>query len=224
MNTALPRLFATMGISAVIGLALPVTAGAAASTGQTSGLETEVVAKLTGPASLNRTHVKWNVHGTDLGHMFRYKKQLRFTFGDTFGPARTDHRDNTMAWSTDTSLHNGLKFKGYVTDRPGHAKKLFDDPSVANVIPTYGIAEGDRMFLHYMAVRRWGDPGRWDVAYSGLAYSDNEGRTWTMDPNVKWGDQSNFAQVAFVRPGDGYIYLCGITEGRFGGVKLARVP
>ncbi|MDP8932520.1 MAG: DUF4185 domain-containing protein, partial [Actinomycetota bacterium] len=42
--------------------------------------------------------------------------------------------------------------------------------------------------------------------------------------NVKWGDQSNFAQVAFVRPGDGYIYLCGITEGRFGGVKLARVP
>ncbi len=222
MKTTLPRLFVSMGIAGVIGLALPATKGAAAATGET-GQPTEVVAKLTGPDSLNRTD-RWNVYGTDLGHMFRYGNQLRFTFGDTFGPERTDHRDNTMAWSTDNDINDGLEFDNYVTDSPGHAKKLFDDPSVANVIPTYGIAEGERMFLHYMAVRQWLTPGRWDVAYSGLAYSNDEGNTWTMDPSVKWGDDSNFAQVAFVRPGDGYIYLFGIREGRFGGVKLARVP
>ncbi|MDP8930482.1 MAG: DUF4185 domain-containing protein, partial [Actinomycetota bacterium] len=222
--TTPPRLFVALGIAGVVGLALPVTKGAAASTGQT-GQPTEVVAKLTGPDSLNRTD-RWNVYGTDLGHMFRYGNQLRFTFGDTFGQAGTDPRDNTMAWSTDTTVHDGLKFDNYVTDRPRHAKELFDDPNdpSLSVIPTNGIAVGDRMFLHYMAVRQWLEPGHWDVAYSGLAYSDDKGRTWKVSPNVKWGDDSNFAQVGMLRLGDGYVYLFGIPEGRFGGLKLARVP
>ncbi len=244
MNSSVRRLFLTLGIAVVLGLALPAAPGARASTGETGGLPTEVVAKLTGPNSLNRTDLKWNVYGTDLGHMFLHGDELRFTFGDTFGSAMTDHRDNTMAWSSDKTLANGLKFDNYVIDRPRHAKKLFDDETVSSVIPTYGISVGGRMFLHYMAVRRWGDPGYWDVAYSGLAYSDDRGQTWTMDPDVKWGDDSNFAQVAMLDgssgplpPGDvPYVYLFGIPEGRFGGalhaddaaeltgVQLARVP
>ncbi len=237
MKTTMSRLFLIMGTAGVLGPALPASPGAAASTPQTAGLTTEVVAKLTGADSSNKTD-QWDVCGTDLGHMFLYGDQLRNTFGDTFGCLAENHRDNTMAWSTDTNPADGdgLKFVSYVTDRLARAKKLFDDPTVSNVIPTYGIAEGKRMFLHYMAVRRWGDPGYWDVAYSGLAYSDDEGRTWKKDRNVKWGDDSNFAQVAFLRSGDGFVYLFGIPEGRFGGklsasdpvegtgVQLARVP
>lgn len=228
MKTTMRRLFLTAGIAGIIGLALPETPGAGASTGQTVGRPTEVVMQLTGADSPNRTD-RWDVYGTDLGHMFLYKGQLRYAFGDTFGkgrplvgPGGTNHRDNTMARSTDTNSVGGLVFKDYVSDPFGNAKELFDDNTVASVIPTNGIAIGERMFLHYMAVRNWGPPGSWDVAFSGLAYSDDGGQTWTMDPKIKWGDHSNFAQVAMLRDG-GYVYLFGIPEGRFGGVKLARV-
>lgn len=218
------RLFLTAGTAGIIGLALPVPEGAGASTGETVEPATVVVAKLTGADSLNRTS-RWNVYGTDLGQMFRYRGQLRFIFGDTFGPAATDHRNNTMARSTDTTLANGLEFDEYVTDRPRHARELLpvEDPEVDSVIPTYGLASGKRMFLHYMAVERWGEPGHWDVAYSGLASSDDEGRTWVEDRDVRWPEGSNFAQVAMLRR-DGYVYLFGIPGGRSGGVKLARVP
>lgn len=227
------RLFLTLGIAGVLGLALPATPGAGASTGAT--VKTEEVMQLTGKNSPNQTD-QWDVCGTDLGHMFLYGDEVRYTFGDTFGCVDENHRDNTMAWGADKTVTDGLKFDSYVTDA-GKAKKLFDDPNVASVIPTNGIAHVDsthpeRIFLHYMAVREWLSPGRWDVAYSGIAYSDDGGDTWTMDPDTKWGDRSNFAQVAFLRGSDGplegadrnYIYLFGIKEGRFGGVKLARVP
>ncbi|MDQ4130628.1 MAG: DUF4185 domain-containing protein, partial [Actinomycetota bacterium] len=195
MNSSVRRPFFTLAIAGILGLTLPAPPGAGATTGVT-GQPTQVVAKLTGPNSLNRTDLEWNVYGTDLGHMFLHGDELRFTFGDIFFNDMSYNVFYTMAWSSDRTLEDGLKFDDYVTDRPRHARKLFDDETVSNVIPTYGISLGGRMFLHYMAVRRWGDPGYWDVAYSGLAYSDDRGQTWTMDPNVKWGDDSNFAQVA----------------------------
>jgi hypothetical protein len=91
------------------------------------------------------------------------------------------------------------------------------------VIPTNGVAIGSRMLLHYMDVKRWGDPGKWDLDKSGLAVSDDEGQTWTKDTPVKWSGESNFGQVAFVKDGE-HLYLFGIPGGRFGQVRLARVP
>lgn len=122
-------------------------------------------------------------------------------FGDTFGERwGVDWRSNAMARMGDLDPSDGLRFDGMVTDREGHAKELLASRKVPEVeftvIPTNGVAVGNRMFLHYMSVRSWGPPGQWIVGHSGLAFSDDQGRTWVKDPNVIWPEGSNFAQVA----------------------------
>ncbi|MGH3098585.1 MAG: DUF4185 domain-containing protein [Streptosporangiales bacterium] len=227
-----------LAVACIAGACAVTTAGAPASTSTWSvdHQATYRIAHETGESSINHTGSRWNIYGTDLGHMFTYHGRTYMTFGDTFGPPaanpffskpHSDWRSNTMAYSSDRDPSDGLTFDGMITDRPGHAKELL--PSLKNpgveqtVIPTYGVAVGDRMFLHYMSVKRFGEPGRWTLNYSGLAYSDDGGHTWVKDTPVKWPGDSNFGQVAFVKRGP-YVYLFGIPGGRYGGVQLARVP
>jgi len=185
-----------------------------------------MVAQLTGPDSANATHTKYQVDGTDLGHTFLHGNRLYMIFGDTFGPAKSDWRSNVTAISTDQDPSDGLTFDSMIEDLPGHAKELLPQDTVpgeeVTIIPTYGVSTGERMFLHYMAVREWGPPGRWDLNASGLAYSDDDGQTWVVDPAATWPGDSNFGQVSIVSL-DGYAYFFGIPGGRFGGVQLARV-
>ncbi len=185
-----------------------------------------VVATLTGPDSINDTGTAYGVYGTDLGHSFEYHGELRMVFGDTFAQNQTDWRSNVMAVISDQDPSDGLTFDSMIEDVPGHAKELIAQEAVpgteVTIIPTYGIAAGDRMVLHYMAVSFWGEPGHWDLSQSGLAYSDDDGQTWTVDPNATWPSDSNFGQVSLVEQ-DGWIYAFGIPGGRFGGVALARV-
>ena len=130
-----------------------------------------------------------------------------------------------MAFSRDRDPRDGLSFDGMITDRPGHAKELIDQATVpgeeVTVIPTNGVSDGRRMYLHYMAVREWGPPGEWWLNRSGLAYSDDDGQTWELSDRI-WDAGSNFGQVAFVERGR-HVYLFGIPSGRFGGAQLARV-
>jgi hypothetical protein len=193
--------------------------------------DTQEVARLTGPGSINETDRRWFVYGTDLGHMFEHRGRTYMVFGDTFGPPGKppafgeDWRSNVMAFSRDRDPSDGLSFEGMITDRPGHAKELIDQPTVpgeeVTVIPTNGVSDGRRMYLHYMAVREWGPPGEWWLNRSGLAYSDDDGQTWALSDRV-WDGDSNFGQVAFVERGR-HVYLFGIPGGRFGGARLARV-
>jgi hypothetical protein len=190
-------------------------------------LPTEQVAQLTGPPpSINDTAAKWGVDGTDLGSSFLFRDELCIIFGDTFGPNKSDWRSNVMAISTDDDPSDGMTFDRMITDRDGHAKELLAakklDFDEITVIPTYGIAVGDRMFLHYMSVKHWGPPGHWELGASGFAYSDDAGETWTKDPDAIWPGDSNFGQVA-LEEHDGHIYVFGIPGGRYGGVQLARV-
>ena len=184
------------------------------------------VAILTGPDSINETHTRYLVDGTDLGHTFFHGNELYMVFGDTFGPAKTDWRSNVAAVITDDDPSDGLTFDRMIEDLPGHAQVLIKPSMVpgteVTIIPTYGVSVGDRMYLHYMQVIHWGDPGRWDLGSSGFAYSDDDGQTWTVDPDATWPGDSNFGQVAIERVGD-YLYLFGIPGGRFGGVHLARI-
>jgi hypothetical protein len=61
------------------------------------------IARLTGPDSINNTHERWNVYGTDLGSMFEHRGRIYMAFGDTFGaPGHPpefgdDWRSNAMA-------------------------------------------------------------------------------------------------------------------------------
>ena len=180
-----------------------------------------LIAYLTGPDGINDTGSRYDVDGTDLGHTFEHHGALYMVFGDTFGPNKRDWRSNVAAVITDDVPSDGLTFDRMIEDRPGHAKALIPQSAVpgteVTIIPTYGVSLGDRMVLHYMAVKRWGTPGRWDLNHSGLAYSDDDGQSWVVDPDAIWPADSNFGQMAIV-PVDGYLYLFGIPGGRFGGV------
>lgn len=191
-------------------------------------LPIEMVAQLTGPGdpSINDTAALGDVWGTDLGSTFMYGGEMYMIFGDTFGAGKSDWRSNTAAVLTDDDPGDGLRFDRMIEDYPGHARELLPakriDFDEITVIPTYGVAVGDRMFLHYMSVSHWSDPGRWDLGASGWAYSDAAGASWTRDEQATWPGDSNFGQVA-IEQHEGHLYIFGIPGGRFGGVHLARV-
>ena len=196
-------------------------------TPQTADLPTEQVAQLTGrEPGINDTYVKWNVFGTDLGSTFMYKDEIVLVFGDTFGYNGGSWRSNVIGFSTDTDPSDGVTIDRMITDEADRAKEVLPSKKVdfdeMTVIPTYGIAVGDRMFLHYMSVYHWGEPGHWELGKSGFAYSDDDGQNWTYDDNAVWPGDSNFGQVA-MEEFEGHIYIWGIPGGRYGGVRLARV-
>jgi hypothetical protein len=93
-------------------------------------------------------------------------------------------------------------------------------------IPTYGFAVQGRLFLAFMSVHHWGDPGKWAVNYSSFAMSSNAGAKWTVKSRmISWGQKSNFAQVAVTPDATGkYLLFYGIPGGRFGSAKLMRCP
>ncbi|MFW6077777.1 MAG: DUF4185 domain-containing protein [Hyphomicrobiales bacterium] len=186
----------------------------------------EVVQQLTGPASVNATD-RWNVHGTDLGHMIRHKDALYMVFGDTYGAEGGAWRSNTMARIADPDPRGAFEFTRMIEGPDGSAKELITSAKIPGiewtVIPTNGLSLGERMVLHYMSVRMWTADGRWLVRGSGLAYSDDDGQTWHRSPTAVWPNGSGFEQVAFVDQGE-LIYTFGIPQGRFGEVRLRRVP
>jgi hypothetical protein len=191
------------------------------------------VSQLTGPDSPNRTG-RFAVAGQDLGSMFHAGGRTWFVFGDTFGSRSPgmvgggggNWRSNTLAYTTDRNPVDGIRLDGYIVDSTHWAKELLPAKQVdgveITVIPTYGFAAGGAMYLDYMSVRHWGQPGRWETNYSGLARSTDGGRTWTKLASPRWPGNSNFVQVsvAHVR---GDLYFWGVTHGRFGGVKLMKV-
>jgi hypothetical protein len=191
-------------------------------------LKTEVAGQITGAKSPNHTD-RWDVYGTDLGHMFWHGGELYMVFGDTFGKPTIlgkHWRSNTMARVADPDPRHGLRIETMITGPDGWAKELIPSKKIdqleMTVIPTNGISAGGRMILHYMSVRHWDKPGRWTVSRSGLAYSDDDGRTWKTPAAAVWPGGTGFEQVAFVRHGE-FIYSFGIPQGRFGGVRLRRV-
>lgn len=200
--------------------------------------DTYKIAQLNGPGSINQTDTRWDVYGADLGHMFMYENRLYMVFGDTFGGSRVanpflsvprpDWRSNVLAIADTTSRPvNGLWLTDMITDRPGHAAELLGSIKLygteETVIPSYGASVGSRMFLYYMSINRFTSPGNWYANYSGVAFSDDGGHTWTKDPAVTWPADSGFSQVALVDAGP-YFYVYGTTAGRYGSLRLARVP
>ncbi|MFD4294766.1 DUF4185 domain-containing protein [Rhodococcus sp. NPDC058532] len=200
---------------------------------------TSLVAQLTGPGSINRTDKRWQVNGTDLGIMWESKPgEVAIAFGDTFGkdwapPGAngTDWRSNVVGHSTDRNLADGLTIDSMVQDSRCHAAEVLGSRKIKNwettTIPTSGFALGDRQYMSYMSVRRWSVvPGMWYTNYGGIAYSDDDGQTWSKDPHARWENifgLNNF-QVASMVPAGEHVYLFGTPNGRMGTVAVARVP
>ena len=190
-----------------------------------------LVTQVTGADAVTPTAARWDVHGTDLGHMFWHGDRLYMVFGDTFGRGGRrwgrHWRSNAMARLAAPDLEQGVvRIESMVTGANGLARELLPsrkkDGVERTVIPTNGVSTGRRMFLHYMSVRKWHGAGRWDVGHSGLAYSDDDGETWVQPESAVWPAGLGFEQVAFVRQ-DGWVYAFGIPGGRHGAVRLRRV-
>ncbi|MQA15632.1 MAG: DUF4185 domain-containing protein [Pseudonocardiaceae bacterium] len=135
---------AAVAMAAVAAASIALATPASAQPDPTFFGEAERVAVLTGPGSINATHTRWNVYGTDIGTMWRNERgQVLAAFGDTFGPNRSDWRSNTLARSSDGNLADGMTFGSFATDRPGHAKELLPSLKIDHVemtkIPTGGV-------------------------------------------------------------------------------------
>lgn len=193
----------------------------------------EQVGQITGAEGPGDTS-QFAVNHTDLGSMFEHDGKMWFVFGDTFGerdPAFTGGggsfwRSNVLAWTTDFDPADGIELEGMIVDDIGTAQELLPSAKVDDdemtVIPTHGFAVGDRMYLHWMSVRHWGEPGEWEVNDAGLAVSSDDGQTWAVLDSPRWSGDSGFVQISPVQVGDD-LYVWGITHGRFGGVSLAKV-
>lgn len=200
----------------------------------------EQVSQITGAESRNKTD-RYAVYGTDLGSMINDGDKTYFVFGDTFGERPADQvggggsfwRSNTIGYTTDDNPADGITLEGMITDDIGLAKELLPSKKVdfdeMTKIPTYGIAANGALYLYYMSVNHWGDPGQWDANYSSVAKSTDGGQNWTLLDDLKWPGDSNFIQVSpykFQTDKDhSDIYFWGIQSGRFGdgGVKLMKV-
>ncbi|MBF6453357.1 DUF4185 domain-containing protein [Nocardia cyriacigeorgica] len=200
-----------------------------------------LVEQVTGPGSANRTDMRWQVDGTDLGLMWENRPgEVAVVFGDTFGKgwspggaggADEDWRSNVLGYSTDRDLADGLRIDTMVQDSRCHAAELLGSRKVKNwettTIPTSGFALGDRQYLSYMSVNRWSRiPGLWWTNYGGIAYSDDNGSTWVKDQHAKWENLFGLGrfQVAAMVPQGDYVYMFGTPNGRIGVIGLARVP
>jgi hypothetical protein len=234
-----------IAIAAVIAVALPGCASSQRTRADPhahfvlSGVDhVEAVGQITGADAPGDT-TKYAADHMDLGSMFEAGGKVWFVFGDTFGERPADMtggggsfwRSNTLGWTTDDDPSNGITLKGMIVDGTNSAKELLSSKKVdgdeMTVIPTYGFAVGDTMYLHYMSVKHWGDPGEWDVNGAGLARSTDQGQHWTkLAKGPHWGPHSGFVQISSAHVDVGgvdWLYVWGITHGRFGGVHLARV-
>ncbi|MBF6191999.1 DUF4185 domain-containing protein [Nocardia sp. CDC186] len=200
-----------------------------------------LVGQVTGHGSDNRTDMRWQVDGTDLGLMWETRPgEVAVVFGDTFGKGwgvggagndDQDWRSNVIGFSTDRDLDDGLTLDTFAQDSRCHAAEILGSRKVKNwettTIPTSGFAVGDRQYLSYMSVNRWSRiPGLWWTNYGGLAYSDDRGRTWRKDQHAKWENLFGLGkfQVAAMVPQGDYVYMFGTPNGRIGTIALARVP
>jgi hypothetical protein len=201
------------------------------------------------PYSINDT-TRWGVCGGDLGSLIVSGASAYIALGDNYttcppgtgGPAPSlvppDWRSNALGIvANPQNFVHGLRITSwYSTDGRLAAEVI---PSAHNAgdcqgtempgcevtaIPTYGFATGGHLFLAYLSVHHWGPASVWDVNYSSLAMSADQGKTWTVErKRVQWGPKSNFAQVAVTLDPDGtHLLFYGIPGGRFGSVKLMR--
>ncbi len=193
-----------------------------------------IVSRLTGSNSLNQTN-QVGIGGTDLGHMVNHQGKTYFLYGDTFSgdtPAIGGNwRHNAMSWSSDTQPANGIVFDDWL--RTGSTAREVIRSGIGGSIteiPTGGVSIGDRIYAWYMAVNFWGPPGQWSNSHAGLAYWQPGDAGFTVVPDFQFPSNSNFGMVAAnfrsaaEAVSDNFLYVWGTPPGRFGGVKLARVP
>ncbi|MDZ7929221.1 MAG: DUF4185 domain-containing protein [Rhodococcus sp. (in: high G+C Gram-positive bacteria)] len=166
---------------------------------------TQSIAWVTGPQSVNNTYNDLAMSGTDLGISWdNGAGQILMAFGDTFGDCSSGNaqwRSNALFRSdkASTNLAQGIEIgpadpadntSGAVVraGSPNYAAEIISSaklPSVEDTtIPTAAIAIGNTQYINYMSVQSWGTPGRWVTNYSATAKSTDNGQNWSTDPKT----------------------------------------
>lgn len=185
---------------------------------------TKKIKDLTGPGT---SAAQFGVGGTDLGIPIRQPNgKIAYIFGDTFeqntvgGPG---WRSPVLLRSEPGGLDAGITF----TSAAGgaYAKQILsydhNHPDWSTWLPSDAITIGDRMYLHYMV-----NQGLGNVRWSEIAYSDDNGETWTPS-GVRWdgGDSGGLRQLwTWERGDDGYVYVLSTKFSRTEPILLYRVP
>ncbi|MCQ2802533.1 MAG: DUF4185 domain-containing protein [Bacilli bacterium] len=141
---------------------------------------------------------KWDVYGTDLGiPVYSEKeKKLWFFFGDTFAtplPSDQNWRGTVVGKVSNLDFSKGINFESFISDKDGKAINLIkhhkckdSDCFEVTKICQGAVEVNGVMYAFYQSVRRWGEPGYWDVNYSGAIKSKDGGQTWERDYNLIW--------------------------------------
>ena len=190
---------------------------------------------LSGEYSINRTQTNYGVASVGGGYMVDCKDFVMFAFGDTM---REDGvglpwRANMLAHSTDFDYTDGILFDGfYSVDSGEYANQggeFLLSAHKKNVemskIPTGAVYVNGNVYWGFMSVNRWQDPdvpGTWKCNYGGLAKSTDLGRTFEMSSDLRWPEESGYAQLHPVLDGD-YVYIFAVPGGRARSCKLMRV-
>ena len=190
---------------------------------------------LTGEYSPNRTQTNYGVASVGGGYMVDCKDFVMFAFGDT---KREDGvglpwRANMLAHSTDFDYTDGILFDGFYSVDSGEYKGNGGEFLLSHhqkgvemsKIPTGAVMVNGNVYFGFMSVRRWAEPGEngvWKCNYGGLAKSSDLGRSWEMPDDLRWPEDSGYAQLHPVLDGD-WVYIFAVPGGRRGGCKLMRV-
>ena len=152
---------------------------------------------LTGEHGFTDTCI-FDVNGTDLGIPVYSKKEnsLWLFFGDTFStplPSDENWRGTVIGKIQKLYFENGIKVDNFVSDQNGKAMGLIKHHKCKNEeeFEVTKIAQGaieinGVMYAFYESIRRWGEPGYWDVNYSGAIKSKDGGKSWERVYDLSW--------------------------------------
>ena len=190
---------------------------------------------LTGEYSPNKTITNYNIAGAGGGYMIDCGDFVLAAFGDCNpeGELGKPWRANALAFTTDFDYTDGIIFDGFylndIGEYAGMSSEFLLSGHTAGVedskIPTGGIKIGDKLYFGYMSVREWTNEdadGVWDCNFGGLAISTDMGRSWQTPSDLRWPEESKYAQLYPVIDGD-YVYIFGVPGGRKGACKIMRV-
>ena len=190
--------------------------------------DVRITGALTGEYSINKTRSNYGVNGTDIGLVFDRGDEIFFAFGDTFSKPSFggDWRSNVLAVSSDRDASDGILFDRMISEKGKRTAKeiissLKTDDGEKTTIPTGGFSVGEELYLCYMSVREWGEPGVWSCNYGGIAKSADSGDNWEKQTELQWDGDGKFIQLYPVKYEE-YIYFFAVQGGRTGPVSLMR--
>ncbi len=188
-----------------------------------------MIGMVTGEYSENRTASRYGVGGTDLGVTVNRGEETFLFFGDTFRyeDQTGNWRSNVAAVTRDSDYTDGITFDRMIVTGTGVAKELLRGKKAegkeVTKIPTGAVCIDGNLYLSFMSVRHWGEPGAWDCNYGAVAKSTDGGENWEILEGLAWPGESRFCQMYPVLVED-MVYVPGIGGGRNGGAALMRAP